>query len=211
MGKRVATPQAVVHLAVSIVAVVLAAGCGATGGLGSILPSQGATASAGLATATPSAAPDVVNPEICPLLPLGDVQALSPFQTGFERAQPTTDGSNGCEYLSAIDAQRPVRAQITMSALRTADEAREGWQSWHDEPLDDTTVTDIDGLGDSAFVMKDLVDDEDVVWVLDGRWLGTGMFRGEWLDIYEPKATAAERIDAAVQTLKLLLTRLPEL
>jgi hypothetical protein len=188
----------------------LVAGCGAVGELASMVPSGGPTDSVGPPTATASEVPDFVYPDICALLPLGDVQGLSPFETPFERIFPH-EQTNGCDYLSSIDALRPVRADMTMSGLPTADQALEEWQSQHDQPLDETTVTDIAGLGDAAFVTNDLVGFEAMVYVVHGRYYGTALFKGEFLDNIDPQATPQQRTDAAVATLRLLLSRLPTL
>jgi len=166
----------------------------------------GAPAGPNLTTAPTAAVPTAAATEsaeldMCELISLGDVQAVSPFST------PLTEVERGlvpgmCTYSSAPDAEEHVSVLLSLTDLGTAENAAAHRNNYRQAALDQGhQVTDISGLGDAAIGFG-----TDLVGV--HAWISTlaidANLGGEW-----PDTTDASKIAAATSLARTIIERLP--
>jgi hypothetical protein len=147
-------------------------------------------------TATPGAE---IN--MCSLMPLGDVQAKSPFQTPLADAIPDAV-SSGCTYRAAIGAEEPVSIGLVVT---TFDSAADALTALHN---DRQTITDaglpvgvVASLGDEAFSSGS--DEVGVRAVVGARYV-EAHFKGEW-----PDTTDDAKVAAGTELVRTIISRLP--
>jgi hypothetical protein len=122
--------------------------CGAAGvALPTIRPGATPTA-ASIATPRPSTPAQI---DVCALMPLGEVQADSPFSTPLATAVQG-GASTICEYRSDAQAAEPVGVIITVTDFGTAENALVHQANYRQQAMDDGfPMQEISGLGDDAF------------------------------------------------------------
>jgi hypothetical protein len=172
----------------------LVVGCSSIPG-GSVNP-RTPTPAATAATNPPT--DDIV---MCQLMPLGDVQAKSPFQTPLaEFKQSVVAGM--CEYSSASDAEEPVSVLLVVTTFNSAEDAQTSLASARQSNVDSgVPVADITGLGDEAFGAGE--DEVGVHAVLGTRVIDANM-GGEW-----PDTTSDAKVAAGTELVRTIISRLP--
>lgn len=160
-------------------------------------------------TPTPAATgaqPTDTNPPIdevvmCELMPLGDVQAKSPFQTPLGQFEEGVVPGM-CEYSSALDAEEPVSVLLVLTAFGSAADAQTSLASARQSNVDlGLPVSDISGLGDKAFGAG--VDEVGVHAVVDNIVIDANM-GGEW-----PDTTSDAKVAAGTELVRTIISRLP--
>lgn len=180
-------------------AIVFVAACGGGGSATSVptVPSV-PTASLPGATATPALPAEI---EMCSLMPLGDVQAASPFSTPLAEADPGTPPSM-CEYRSANDADEPVGVLLVVTDFGSPEGAATHMAAYRENmELAGLVLSDVAGVGDEA-VSSGV--DEVGVHAIVGKYAVDANLGGEW-----PDTTDASKVAAATSLLQTLISRLP--
>jgi len=151
------------------------------------------------ATTTPAAPAD--NIDMCALMPLGDVQAKSPFQTPLAEAKPDVVPA-GCTYRAAPDAEEPVSVLLSVTTFDSAADARTALRN-HRQTIVDAglPVADVAGLGDEAFSAGS---DEVGVHAVIGGAVVDANFKGEW-----PDTTDDAKVAAGTELVRTIISRLP--
>lgn len=138
---------------------------------------------------------------MCTLMPIGDVQAKSPFQTPLaEFEEGVVPGM--CEYSSAGDAEEPVSVLLVVTEFQSAADANTSLTNQRQNAVDaGIPVRDLDGLGERAFGSGS---DEVGVHAVVGNRLIDANMGGEW-----PDTTDDAKVAAGVELVRLILERLP--
>jgi hypothetical protein len=132
-------------------------------------------------------------------MPLSDVQAKSPFQTPLVASRVGIAGT--CAYTSAEDAGDQVSIAIRVTNYPSAKKAKAELDDDRQAAVDHgLPVTDIDGLGESAFSSG--VDEVSVEGV-DGDRLITATLQGEW-----PDTTDDAKVAAGTELVRTVISRL---
>jgi Prokaryotic membrane lipoprotein lipid attachment site len=138
---------------------------------------------------------------MCALMPLGDVQAKSPFQTPLAVATPDVVKA-GCTYTAALDAEDPVSVGLVVTEFDSAADAitvlHNDRQTIVDRGL---PVNDIAGLADEAFSYGS--DEVGVRAVVGARYV-EAHFKGEW-----PDTADDAKVVAGTALVREIISRLP--
>ena len=138
---------------------------------------------------------------MCSLMPLGDVQAASPFSTPLAEANPGTPPSM-CEYVSAADADEPVGVLLVATDFGSAEGAATHMTAYRQNMANaGVTLAEVDGVGDQAVSNGT---DEVGVHAIVGRYALDANLGGEW-----PDTTDAAKVAAGTSLLRTLISRLP--
>jgi hypothetical protein len=182
-------------LLLSFAAVAAACGGAAPGPVGTDGPTPNETSVA--ATTTPAAPVELA---MCTLVPLGDVQGVSPFSTPLAEAVPGTPPSM-CEYRSAADADEPVGVLLAATDFGTPEMARAHMAAYRENMSNaGVALAEVAGVGDEAVSSGS---DEVGVHAIAGRYALDANFGGEW-----PDTPDAAKVSAATNILKTLVARL---
>lgn len=150
-------------------------------------------------TATPAAPADKI--DMCALMPLGDVQAKSPFQTPLAEANPDVVKA-GCTYTAAIDAEEPVSVGLVVTSFDSPADAITVLHNDRQTIVDSgLPVSEIAGLGDEAFSSGS---DEVGVRAVVGAVYVEAHFKGEW-----PDTTDDAKVVAGTELVRTIISRLP--
>ena len=186
-------------ISVALASFVLLAGCSNAAAVPSSVgqptghPTSGATAMSALAT------PAEI--EMCALVPVGDVQAHSPFSNALVSAK-TNVVPGMCTYASAAGAGGPVGVLLAVTAYESASEAMAAHAVHEqDEVSLGTPPTQISGLGDAA---SSAGQDEVGVQAVQGNLVIDANLKGEW-----PAVTDAAKVAAGTALIRLIISRLP--
>jgi hypothetical protein len=176
----------------------LLAGCGQVS-LGTAPPTTGGPTAKPTATAgRTSANADI---DMCSLMPLGDVQAKSPFQTPLAQATPDVVRA-GCTYRAALDAEEPVSVLLSVTTFDSAADALTALANHRQAAVDaGLPAGDIAGLGDRAFSAGS---DEVGVHAVVGASVIDANFKGEW-----PDTTDDAKVAAGTELVRTIISRLP--
>jgi hypothetical protein len=159
------------------------------------------TTAQGTATPAGSGAGNVDDVHMCTLMPLGDVQAKSPFQTPLGVATPDVHPA-GCTYTSAIDAEEPVSVGLVVSGFDSPADAMTVLHNDRQTIVDSgLAVSDIAGLGDEAFSYG--VDEVGVRAVVGAVYVEAHL-KGEW-----PDTTDDAKVVAGTELVRTIISRLP--
>lgn len=181
-------------LVVSLVAVAAACGGSTPGPAGTTQP--GPTQSAAV-SATPAG---LVEIQMCTLVPLGDVQGVSPFSTPLAEAVPGTPPST-CEYRSGPDADEPVGVLLAATDFGTPEMAQAHMAAYRaNMSAAGVALAEVAGVGDEAVSSGT---DEVGVHAIAGRYALDANFGGEW-----PDTPDSAKVSAATSILKTLIARL---
>jgi hypothetical protein len=138
---------------------------------------------------------------MCSLMPLGDVQAKSPFQTPLAKATPDTVRA-GCTYRAALDAEEPVSVGLVVTTFDSAADALTALANHRQAAVDaGLPAGDIGGLGDRAFSAGS---DEVGVHAVVGASVIDANFKGEW-----PDTTDDAKVAAGTELVRTIISRLP--
>jgi hypothetical protein len=159
------------------------------------------TNTAGQPTATTGQPTPAAEVNMCQLMPLGDVQPKSPFQTALaEFEEGVVPGM--CEYSSALDAEEPVSILLVMTPFQSAADAQTSLASARQSNVDiGVPVTDLSGLGDKAFAGGS---DEVGVHAVLGNLVIDANMGGEW-----PDTTDDAKVAAGTELVRTIIARLP--
>lgn len=143
---------------------------------------------------------------MCALMPLGEVQARSPFNAPLETA---VEGVSPiwCAYSSGLDAETPVGIGLGATEFASAADAQTALANHRQDAVNlGLPMSDISGLGDAAFWSgADEVGVEAVVrnTVVDAN------LKGEFPNPNLPSTSDAEKISAGTELVKAIIARLP--
>lgn len=139
--------------------------------------------------------------DMCSLMPLGDVQAKSPFQTPLATATPDV-APQGCTYRAALDAEEPVSIGLVVNRSDSPADALTGLHNDRQTIVDSgLPVADITGLGDEAFSYGS---DEVGIRAVVGAAYVEAHFKGEW-----PDTTDDAKVAAGTELVRTIIARLP--
>ncbi len=137
---------------------------------------------------------------MCTLVPLGDVQAASPFSTPLAEAEPGTPPSM-CEYSSSVDADDQVGVLLVATDFGTAAAAQAHMAAYRQNmQAAGVTLADVSGVGDEAVSNGE---DEVGVHAIVGSFALDANLRGEW-----PDTTDAAKVAAGISLLRTIISRL---
>jgi hypothetical protein len=138
---------------------------------------------------------------MCTVMPLGDVQAKSPFQGSL--AMTTQDPTGGCEYAAAIGSSDPVEIVLIITDPRSSPAAAlTALANYRQEVADrGLPVQDIPGLGDAAIGFGS--DEVGVHAVVGAREIDANL-KGEW-----PDTPDSAKIAAGTTLVTEMIARLP--
>ena len=138
---------------------------------------------------------------MCTLMPLGDVQAASPFSTPLAEASPGTPPSM-CEYTSAVGADEPVGVLLVVTDFGSAEGAATHMAAYRENmELAGLVLSDVSGVGDEA--VSSGVDEVGVHGIVRNYAIDANL-GGEW-----PDTTDASKVAAGTSLLQTLISRLP--
>ncbi len=186
-----------VRVVIGLVTVGIVAACGSIPGPSIVAPSATSTPTNPLGqTTTP-----VAEIDMCALMPLGDVQAKSPFQTPLAEANPDVVKA-GCTYTAALDAEEPVSVGLVVTEFDAPADAMTVLHSDRQAVADrGLPIGDITGLGDEAFSSGS---DEVAVRAVVGALYVEAHFKGEW-----PDTTDDVKVVAGTELVRTIISRLP--
>jgi hypothetical protein len=147
--------------------------------------------------------PDLL--DVCPLMPLGEVQGQSPFATPLATASSTmpSAASGVCRYDVAVTSELKPSITLVVEGAASPAEAVAGLQPHRQDALDrNEPVAEIAGLGDAAITVGDF--DEIGLYAASGNRILHALLKGEYPDV----GTAA-KVAAGKALLSLLISRLP--
>jgi hypothetical protein len=201
------------RLAGSLVAVLLLAGCGPVGELASLLPTDGPngpTEPGPTLQPTDSLPPTPEYFATCEIMPLADVQAISPLRTEFAFAEPDEGNEERCWYNSSIDppSEWPNAIRLTLRDMVTAEAAMlslEDFRDFGNEAY--PPVSAVARLGDAAYTYNE-GDYRTLVAAVRGRyWAHVDIADSGNLEF--PEVPSPEKAAAGTEILRLALSRLP--
>ena len=146
----------------------------------------------------------------CEIMPLADVQALSPLRTPFAYSEPERGNEDSCRYQSSIEplAEWPNSILLILRDLGTAEAALSVVEEFRTFELErDRPVDTVAGLGDKAYSTT-----EDpwnaIVEASKGRyWAHIEIDDSGNLQF--PEVPVPGKVAAGVEIIRLALSRIP--
>ena len=203
------------RLTALVVTALLVGACGSLSELASVLPTDGpgggpTEPAQPTPRPTDSLPPTPMRFSTCEIVPLADVQALSPLRTPFAYSEPERGNEDTCRYQSSIEplAEWPNSILLTLRDLGTAEAALAVVEEFRTFELErDRPVDAVTGLGDKAFSTT-----EDpwnaIVEASKGRyWAHIEIDDSGNLEF--PQVPVPGKVAAGVEIIRLALSRIP--
>jgi hypothetical protein len=162
-----------------------------------------ATASPQKHGATPTTGQSTAEVDMCALVPLGDVQAHSPFTYPMATAKPGLALPSACAYAAAdTNETRGIGILLEVTAFASKAVAMASHRN-HEQDEKDRSIPPqtIAGLGDAASAAGE--DEVGVQAVLGNRVIDANL-KGQFPDV-----SASRKIAAGTELVKLIISRLP--
>lgn len=202
------------RLAVVLITALLLSACGSVGELASLLPTDGSAGPtepggpSGQPTDSLPPTPEYLT--TCEIMPLADVQALSPLRTPFAFAEPEDGIEERCWYNSSIEppVDWPNAIRLTLRDYVTPDQAMLALEDFRDFGTDAyPPVSAVPGLGDAAYTYNE-GQYRSLVEAVKGRyWAHIDIADSGNLEF--PEVPSAEKVAAGTEIIRLALSRLP--
>ncbi len=192
----------------ALIGVAFVAGCSSTApGASQAQPTATPAPQVGTPSGISSQAPEAV--DVCALMPLGDIQARSPFTRPLVTANiPDSAGSpETCTYASAITDAGTSITLVVEGFPQPADAMGALQRHGQDYADQGTPPQAIAGLGDAAYGIPR--PEEAGVWAAVGSRLISAVLKGEWQEGDVPDVALAAKFAAGAELLKLVIARLP--
>lgn len=202
------------QLAGVLVAILMLSACGSIGDLASLLPTEGPNGPTepGDPTRQPtdSLPPTPEYFDTCNLMPLAEVQALSPLRTDLAFAEPENGVEERCWYNSSIDppVEWPNAIRLTLRDYVTPEQAMlalENFRDFGNEAY--PPVSTVSGLGDAAYSYNE-GEYRSLVEAVRGRyWAHIDIADSGNLEF--PEVPSEQKVAAGTEIIRVALSRMP--